>query len=298
MTEMNILSIDNLTKSYGRIHALQGLSLDINQGQVFGLLGPNGSGKTTTLGIILGIIRANKGIYAWFGGQYGPSVRTRLGAILETPNFYPYLNADDNLNIVRHIKRSGERDFDAILELVDLKKRRKSKFAAYSLGMRQRLAIAAAMVGDPEVLILDEPTNGLDPEGISDVRNIIVHIAEAGKTIIMASHMLDEVEKICTHVAILKNGQLLTTGPVGAILSDDSTLILQSDNIELLETTLGSMPKITHLKKSGPYLEITMEKGYDPAILNRDLMAMGIALNHLVVKKHSLESEFLEIVNK
>ncbi len=295
---MIVLSIENLTKTYGRIRALDNLSLEIQQGQTFGLLGPNGSGKTTTLGIILGIIYADEGNYTWFDGRYGSKVRTRLGALLETPNFYPYLDADDNLGIIRHIKRSGEKNFDHLLELVGLRQRRTSKFAGYSLGMRQRLAIAAALVGDPECLILDEPTNGLDPEGIADVRNTILQIADAGKTILLASHMLDEVEKICSHVAILRGGRLLASGPVGSVLSDEVTLEIQADEMEKLEAALPTIPLLSQWYRKGPYLEVTAEKGLDPADLNRELMSRGIALRHLTIRKQSLESGFLEIINQ
>ncbi|MBK8506329.1 MAG: ATP-binding cassette domain-containing protein [Saprospiraceae bacterium] len=295
---MNVLSIKDTSKSYGNIEALNGLNLQVQQGEIWGILGPNGSGKTTILGIVLGIIHQDSGSFHWFEDKYGDHVRTKLGALLETPNFYPYLHADDNLAIIRHIKRSKETNFDQLLELVGLKERRKSKFSGYSLGMRQRLAIAAALVGDPEVLILDEPTNGLDPAGIADVRSIILKIASRGKTIIMASHMLDEVEKICSHVAILKKGRLLTEGLVGSILSDDMTIELQSEDLVLLEKILREMNQVNQIRRINSILEITVPKGFDSATLNRQLMDKGIVLQQLVIKKHSLETEFLEIVNK
>jgi len=198
---MSVLSIKNLTKSYGKLTAVDGLNLEIEKGHIYGLLGPNGSGKTTTLGIILDILRPDDGTYEWFEGEYGDKARMKIGAILETPNFYPYLNASENLDIVRRIKRVSNVDYDELLEVVNLAHRKKSAFRTYSLGMKQRLAIAATMIGDPEVLIFDEPTNGLDPQGIAEVRNILSRIASMGNTVIMASHILDEVEKICDHVA-------------------------------------------------------------------------------------------------
>ena len=211
---MTVLQISGLTKKYGKITALKSLDLKIEQGNVYGLLGPNGSGKTTTLGIILGILKQDDGSFSWFGDKYGDQYRLKIGAILETPNFYPYLNADENLEIIRHIKNDQNADFTELLTMVNLVDRRKSNFSTYSLGMKQRLAIAATLIGEPEVLIFDEPTNGLDPQGIAEVREILKKIANTGKTVIMASHILDEVEKICSHVAIIKKGQLLATGPV------------------------------------------------------------------------------------
>ncbi|NND31797.1 MAG: ATP-binding cassette domain-containing protein [Saprospiraceae bacterium] len=293
---MKILSIHGITKSYGRIEAIKNLDLEVEPGQVYGILGPNGSGKTTTLSIVLGIIRQDKGMFQWFDGKYGRSVRTRLGALLETPNFYPYLDADDNLGIIRHIKRSHESDFSELLELVQLSDRRKSKFISYSLGMRQRLAIAAALVGDPEVLILDEPTNGLDPEGIADVRSTISDIASMGKTIIMASHMLDEVEKVCTHVAILKKGELLTHGPVGAILSDEITVEVGSVDLSRLEQALHSFEGVSNIIRKMNFFEISVSANFDVGAMNLELMNKGIVANHLQKKRHSLEDEFLEII--
>ena len=219
---MNVLQIQNLTKNYGAITAVNQLSLSIKSGEIYGLLGPNGSGKTTTLGMILGIIEPDSGTYNWFDGKdKEDDSRKRIGTLLETPNFYPYMNAMKNLEIVAHIKKAKDVPYQELLELVNLYHRRTHPFKNYSLGMKQRLAIAAAMIGNPDVLIFDEPTNGLDPQGIAEVRHTINKIAKQGKTIIMASHILDEVEKICSHVAIIKNGNLLATGTVGSIISND-----------------------------------------------------------------------------
>jgi ABC-2 type transport system ATP-binding protein len=200
---MEVLAINNLSKSYGKVKALDNLNLKIEAGNVYGLLGPNGSGKTTTLGIILGILSSDTGSFKWFDGKYGDNPRKKIGSILETPNFYPYLTASENLEIVRRIKKADKSNFDHLLKKVDLYERRRSKFQTYSLGMKQRLAIASTLIGNPEVLIFDEPTNGLDPQGIAEVRSILKNIASEGKTVILASHILDEVEKICSHVAII-----------------------------------------------------------------------------------------------
>ncbi len=290
-----MLKISNLTKKYGPITAVNNLSLEVDDGNVFGILGPNGSGKTTTLGIILGIIKANSGAYEWFEGETPRNTRRRIGAILETPNFYPYLNADDNLDIIAHIKKVSKPRVDELLELVNLKHRRKSRFKTYSLGMKQRLAIAGALIGDPDVLIFDEPTNGLDPQGIAEVRNTLLQIADTGKTIIMASHILDEVEKICSHVAIIKNGTLLATGTVGSILEMDQEIILSSDDNNKLLEILTPLAHLYNLKVQNGFITGSLKEGFSTADINLLAFQKGITLTHLVAKKPSLESEFLEI---
>jgi ABC-2 type transport system ATP-binding protein len=292
---MTTLRIDNLSKHYGRIKAVDQLSLEVHAGEVFGLLGPNGSGKTTTLGIILGIIKAKSGQFEWFEGNYGDNPRKRLGALLETPNFYPYLNALDNLDIIAQIKQVPSPRFQEVLELVNLWKRRKSPFKTYSLGMKQRLAIAAAMIGDPEVLIFDEPTNGLDPQGIAEVRETLLGIAQTGKTIIMASHILDEVEKICSHVAIIKNGSLLATGTVGAIISSDQTIEIQAENMEALYTMLQQIPGVRQIDLQDQVYILSADESIQPEQLNRMAFDQGLVLSRLLTRQRSLESEFLEI---
>lgn len=295
---MSVLRINHLSKSYGKVKALNDLTITIEAGNVYGLLGPNGSGKTTTLGIILGILQQDSGDFEWFGGALGEKHRLKIGAILETPNFYPYLNADENLEIIRHIKNDANADFDALLTLVNLKERRKSRFSTYSLGMKQRLAIAATLIGDPEVLIFDEPTNGLDPQGIAEVREILQKIARSGKTVIMASHILDEVEKICTHVAIIKKGQLLATGPVGSIINSDITVELAANDMDKLKTFLATLPFVKRLDINGKILEILIDKDQDHSNINQMAFDNGIVLTHFVARKKRLETEFLEITSK
>lgn len=295
---MTVLQISGLTKKYGKITALKSLDLKIEQGNVYGLLGPNGSGKTTTLGIILGILKQDDGSFSWFGDEYGDQYRLKIGAILETPNFYPYLNADENLEIIRHIKNDQNADFTELLTMVNLVDRRKSNFSTYSLGMKQRLAIAATLIGEPEVLIFDEPTNGLDPQGIAEVREILKKIANTGKTVIMASHILDEVEKICSHVAIIKKGQLLATGPVGSIINSDITVELASNDMHLLKSFLAGIPMVKSLHMLDKFIEITVDQNEDFAVLNKLAFDNGIILTHFVGRKKRLETEFLEITSK
>ena len=295
---MSVLSIKNLSKQYGKITALDNLNWEIEQGNVYGLLGPNGSGKTTTLGIILGILKQTSGTYEWFDGKYGDNPRKRIGAILETPNFYPYKNAIDNLGIVSHIKGAKSVDYDSLLDLVNLSHRKKSAFKTFSLGMKQRLAIAATMIGDPDVIIFDEPTNGLDPQGIAEVRKTLTDIAATGKTVIMASHILDEVEKICSHVAIIKNGQLLATGPVGAILSEDVLIEVAAEDMLGLKSFLSGIEWIKSITEKNGQLECTISDDHSVKEINQLAFQHGIVLSHLVGRKRRLEEEFLEITNK
>lgn len=294
-----VLSIQNLSKKYGRIKALDNLNLTIYKGDVFGLLGPNGSGKTTTLGIILGILASDDGSFTWFENIYGDKPNQKIGAILETPNFYPYLNAYDNLKIIQQIKQSHHDNLDELLTLVDLQHRATSHFKTYSLGMKQRLAIAGTLIGQPEVLIFDEPTNGLDPQGIVEVREILKRISSSGKTVIMASHMLDEVEKICDHVAIIKRGKLLASGKVGAIIHDDKIVEMGSEQADPLIHWAETQTWIKSIQKNAQgLLEVQVESDFNHAQINEKAFEAGIVLNHLVLKKKKLEDEFLQITKK
>lgn len=295
---MQILTTTALSKNFGKIKALDDLSLTVNEGQVMGILGPNGSGKTTFLATVLGILHASSGSFEWFEGMDPVKARLKIGTLLETPNFYPFLNAYDNLKIIQHIKQIKSEPLDDHLKLVGLYERRMSKFRTYSLGMKQRLAIAATLIGQPEVLIFDEPTNGLDPMGIVEVRDTLKEISSTGKTIIMASHILHEVEKICTDVAILRKGKLLGSGKTGHILSDNMVIEIGSDQSEALRSAIES---ITELKITGEIkgiLQLAAEENYDVTKLNQQLSEKGIYLNHLVARKKKLEEEFISLVSE
>jgi len=295
---MEILRTNNLCKNYGKIQALNNLNLVVEKGQIFGILGPNGSGKTTTLAIILSILKQTSGTFELFEGQYGENPRHKIGSILETPNFYPYLNAEENLEIVGRIKKVEPQSFDDLLEKVNLLQRKNSKFSTYSLGMKQRLAIAATLIGDPELLIFDEPTNGLDPQGIAEVRTVLTDIADDGKTVILASHILDEVEKICSHVAIIKHGQLLHSGPVGFLLGGNVFIELSAENLDSLKNFLGTIPDITSITEKRGLLECSVSTDMTPDKLNKLAWKSGITLNHIALRKMSLEEEFLQITNR
>jgi len=294
-----ILSIEGISKSYGTIHALQNVSYEVPKGAVFGLLGPNGSGKTTMLSIILDILKADTGTFNWFGKPGSPETRKRIGSLLETPNFYHYLSAIDNLKITSAISgRGNDQSIEEVLKIVKLYERKKSRFSTYSLGMKQRLAIGAALLGNPEVLLFDEPTNGLDPVGIAEIRELIKELAKQGKTIIMASHLLDEVEKVCTHVAIMKRGKLLAAGPVNEVLANEDIVELASANSLELKTVVESFPGYNSIKENGDHIELNFPIGTAPMEhINRYCFENGIVLNQLLLKKKSLEAKFFELTN-
>ena len=293
----SILSIQNISKSYGPIQALKGVSFDVPEGSVFGVLGPNGSGKTTLLGIILDVLLANGGTYSWFGGMPNDEARRQIGSLLETPNFYHYLSAFNNLEITAAIRKSGKDDRDRVLKQVGLFERKDSKFQTFSLGMKQRLAIGAALLGNPRVLVLDEPTNGLDPAGIAEIRELIRALNKQGFTIIIASHLLDEVEKVCTHVAILKRGDLLLHGPVDEVLLSEDQVEVGAADLAALQDLLQKMNGVQKIKLSNNILQLSCDKAIGPAQINEYCISNGIVLSHLLLKKKSLETKFMELTN-
>jgi len=292
-----VLTTDKLSKRYKSLQVLQDLSLEVEQGAIFGLLGPNGSGKTTTLSILLDIIPGNSGTYKWFDQEPSHILRKKIGSLLETPNFYGYLSAKRNLKISAKIKGVPYSDIDRVLKTVNLFERKEDPFKTFSLGMKQRLAIASALLGSPKVLLLDEPTNGLDPQGIAEIRALILSISKEGVTIIMASHMLDEVEKICSHVAILKKGKLLIQGRVDEIFGDEQLLELKADNMDLLYDALKEYPIISDIKKELETYTVKLSHKTSNGEINEYLFTKGVILTHLVSKKKNLELQFLEITN-
>ncbi len=295
-----VLSVNDIYKSYGSVKALTGVSFAVPPGAVFGILGPNGSGKTTLLGIVMDVLRCNKGSFTWFGHPGGsPDQRKKIGSLLETPNFYSYLSGTDNLKITQAISGRGTRaDIDAVLKKVNLYERRRSAFKSYSLGMKQRLAIAATLLGDPKVLVLDEPTNGLDPVGIAEIRSLIIELREQGHTIIMASHLLDEVEKVCTHAAILKNGQLITTGEVEEILMDEDVVELSAADLPALAAALQSYQVPVVKDDKAGTVQIIFPKGTARlGEINRHCFEKGIVLTRLLLRKKRLEARFFELTN-
>lgn len=293
----SVLTINHLSKHYGKIKAVNDLSFSIPKQSIFGILGPNGSGKTTTLGMVLGVINATSGNYSWFGESPKASLRRRIGAILETPTFYPYLSAIDNLMIVAKIKQANEKNIEQVLKTVGLYERRDYAFSTYSLGMKQRLAIAAALIADPEVLILDEPTNGLDPQGIADIRNLIIDIAKQGKTIILASHLLDEVEKVCNHMVVMRSGKLLYEGKVADLLGNQNAFEVKAENLQKLEEVAKNWNVIHKIDKINNSLILACSNDVTGTNLNKYFYEQGVILSQINTHHNSLEKKFLELLN-
>lgn len=291
----SVLTIENISKSYGSVRALKNVSFDVPKGSVFGILGPNGSGKTTLLAILMDILKVNEGQFSWFGNSNSQEARRKIGTLLETPNFYQYLSAERNLRINATIKQHGHDDIDRVLKIVKLHHRKESRFNTYSLGMRQRLAIANALLGNPSVLLLDEPTNGLDPEGIAEIRELISDLHQQGITIIMASHLLDEVEKVCTHVAILKQGDLLLSGDVHEVFQNDDVLELRADDLQKVASILQNSGMVKQCTIRNSNLDVIVHEGVEAHQINRYCFENGIALQQLYVRKKSLESKFMEL---
>jgi ABC-2 type transport system ATP-binding protein len=294
-----VLSINGLTKFYGSIKALNNVTFDVPQGSVFGILGPNGSGKTTLLGIIMDVLKPTSGSFEFFGKKPDENTRKKIGTLLETPNFYHYLSGEKNLRIAAEIKGKGMNDIEEVLKKVNLYERRSSKFSTYSLGMKQRLAIASCLLGNPDVMVFDEPTNGLDPAGIAEIRGLIKLLNAQGKTIIMASHILDEVEKVCTHVAILQKGNIKAIGSVKEILSTSSNnkLIIEvaSENNNELQMILNNMPGVEEVHPKDNFLELIANEQVTAQEVNKYCFDKGIVLSKLNLKRRSLESTFLEL---
>lgn len=294
--ENTILNTKGLTKKYGRLTALDDLNLSINKGEIFGLLGPNGSGKTTTLGMLLGVLKPSSGSYSWFGQTPSADSRKQIGAILETPCFYPYMTAVQNLKIVAQIKECDYSNIERVLKIVGLFDRQNDAFKTFSLGMKQRLAIASALLADPPVLILDEPTNGLDPQGIVEIREIIQEIASSGKTIILASHLLDEVQKVCTHFMVLQKGKKLYQGSVEEALSDQSTIEVAAEQMDELGDALKEFSIILEYTREGSIFILKTSADFKISDLNAYLFNKGIVTTHMAQKSGSLEKQFLKIL--
>lgn len=294
-----ILSLKNLDKKYGKVHAVNNLSFDIQRGNVYGILGPNGSGKSTTLGIILNVVNRTSGEFSWFNGELSThEALKKVGAIIERPNFYPYMTASQNLALICKIKGISEEKINEKLTTVNLFERRDSKFSTFSLGMKQRLAIASALLNDPEILILDEPTNGLDPQGIHEIRQIIQHIAANGTTILLASHLLDEVEKVCSHVVVIRNGVKLYSGRVDEMTASNGLFELKvASNREKLMSTLEEHPAIGKINEENETIIASLKSAISATEMNEYLFKKGTVLSHLVKRKPSLEQQFLDLTN-
>ena len=292
-----ILSIQGISKRYGRIQAVNGLFIDIYKGQVFGLLGPNGSGKTTSLSILLDLVRNDTGTFEWFGKSPTKESRKRIGSVIESPNFFPYLSPVRNLKIIADIKDKPYDDIEEVLEITGLYERRNDRFRTFSFGMKQRLAVASALMGNPDVLILDEPTNGLDPQGIAQMRDLIKNVAAKGITIILASHLLDEVQKICSHVAVMSKGRKLYDGDVSEVLAVSELLEISAKDMEQLRSAIATHPDFSSVARSEDKWLVHFKGKIQPAEVNEFLYKQGIVVTHLAERKRTLEQHFLELLH-
>lgn len=293
---LTILQTFQLTKRYRKLTALDHLDFTIQKGMVFGLLGPNGSGKTTTLGMLLSVLKPTSGRFEWFGNPPSAESRKQIGAILEIPCFYPYMTAAQNLQIVATIKECPPASIDRALKTVGLFERKDDPFKTYSLGMKQRLAIAAALLSDPPVLILDEPTNGLDPQGIVEIRELIRKIAQTGKTIILASHLLDEVQRVCTDFMVLEKGKKRFQGNVKAALSDQRQIEVAAADIVQLQSALSEMNGIKKIAIEAQRCVLHITPDIETKHISQFLFDRHIMVHHLVEKEGSLEKQFLKIL--
>ena len=294
-----ILSLQKINKKFGQIHAVNNLSFDIKKGNIYGILGPNGSGKSTTLGIILNVVNRTSGEFSWFNGNASMhEALKKVGAIIERPNFYPYMTATQNLKLICKIKGISTERIEEKLKTVNLYERKDSKFSTFSLGMKQRLAIASAILNDPEVLILDEPTNGLDPQGIHEIREIIKNIAANGTTILLASHLLDEVEKVCSHAIVIREGKKLYSGKVNEMSASHGVFELQveSDQEKVL-LIVEKHPAVNKVSKDHKTIIATLNKEMSASKMNKYLFDNGFIVSHLVKRKPSLEEQFLDLTN-
>ena len=294
-----VLHLENISKSFGYLKAVENLSFEIKKGNIYGLLGPNGSGKSTTLGMVLNVVNKSAGNYSWFDGNIDThQALKKVGAIIEHPNFYPYMSAYQNLKLVCRIKGVSFAEIEKVLETVGLLDRKDSLFSNFSLGMKQRLAIASALLNAPEVLILDEPTNGLDPQGIHQIREIIKAIAKKGTTILLASHLLDEVEKVCTHVVILRKGKKMYSGRVDEMISSHGFFEMKSNQMEGLLKFLDTQPNIAHHKEENGLVTAFLSEPLESEIFVKSLFKSEIILTHFIKRKQSLEEQFLQLTDK
>lgn len=295
-----VLQTNNLSKNYGYLKAVDNISIKINKGDVYGILGPNGSGKSTTLGMILNVVNKTSGNFQWFDGKTDNSkTLKKIGAIIERPNFYPYMTACQNLKLVCKIKEIDNGLINNVLETVGLIERKNSKFSNFSLGMKQRLAIASALLNNPEVLILDEPTNGLDPQGIHQIREIINNIAENGTTILLASHLLDEVEKICSHVLVLNKGKKLYSGRVDKIISSNGFFDMKSNQLGKLTNFIEKHPKIARFEiNNDKTVRAFLSERLESEDFMKSLIKENIILTQFIKRNKSLEEQFLQLTEK
>ena len=293
-----ILRTEALWKRYGNVIAVAGMDLSVRAGEVFSFLGPNGSGKSTTVGMVLGLIRPTSGRVLAFGSDMAlhpwPTLK-RIGAVIETPAFYPYLSGYDNLRVLAiALGDVPASHIDEMLELVGLRDRAGDPFKTYSLGMKQRLGIASTLLRDPELIILDEPTNGLDPAGTAEVRELIPSLAHEGRTVFLCSHLLHEVQQVSDRVAIVKKGSVVAEGTVDELLGHGQYLRLRASDNDALARALESIPWVTRIDHRDGFIRAAVPLD-QAGELNRTLAAQEIFLSELAPWESDLEEVFLQL---
>ena len=292
--DATIVSTQRLTKTYGPRTAVDAVDLTVRRGEVYGFLGPNGAGKTTTLRVLLGLIRPTSGRATVHGLRPGdPAAVARTGSLVEGPGFYPYLSGRENLRVLARYRGLGDRQVDRVLERVDLTDRAGDRFKTYSLGMKQRLGVAAALLGDPDLLVLDEPTNGLDPAGMADMRALLVDVAAGGQTVLLSSHLLAEVQEICDRVGIISGGRLLVESTV-AELRGATGIRLVADPIDRALAVAMKVAGDDAVEVDGPALRVSGPAAQAPE-LARALVGAGIDITELTPVERSLEDVFFDL---
>jgi len=293
----SVVRAEGLSKRYGEHAAVSNVSFEVQRGDIFGFLGPNGSGKSTTIGMMLGLVQPSSGTIDLFG--LGPERRAeglaRTGAIIESPAFYPYLSGRDNLKALAHL-RPGVTDarIDEVLATVGLRDAARKRYSNYSLGMKQRLGIGWTLLHDPELLVLDEPTNGLDPAGMQEVRHLILRLAEEGKTIFISSHLLNEIEQVCDQVAIIQHGKIIASGPVSELVGASTRLLIRTDAPERALHIVRGIGGVERAELQGDHLTVVAPE-LRPASINAALVEGGIAVDELRMTRNTLEAAFLEL---
>ena len=291
-----VIQTDALTKRYGHILAVDQLTLEVPRGRIFGLLGPNGSGKTTTIGMLLGLVRPTSGSFSLLGSRMSHAEALhRVGAIVEQPYFYPYLSGRRNLAYFQGVSgRGSPKELDDLLEQVGLADRAGDRFQTYSLGMKQRLGLAYTLLGNPELLILDEPTNGMDPAGMAEVRDLIRSLGSADRTVLLSSHLLNEVEQICDSVAILSKGKVIAQGAVGDLLHQQEQIRLRTSNDAEAVEILSALEWVDNVRIEGEALIVTAPHDRTSE-LTAALGKSGVYVAEITPLQQSLEQYFLEV---
>ena len=288
------VEVRGLSKHYGSVRAVDAISLTVERGEVYGFLGPNGAGKTTTARMLLGLITPTDGDVTVLGHAAGdPAALARIGALIEGPGFYPYLSGRDNLRVLARYARIERRRIEEVLDIVDLRDRATDKFSGYSLGMKQRLGVAAALLKDPDLVILDEPTNGLDPAGMRDMRALIRALGDEGRTVVLSSHLLREVQQVCDRVGVINNGQVLTESTVAELRGAAELRVSTTDPARAAQI-LRALPEVTDISAADDGLRLSIDEAHT-AYVNRTLVEAGVDVVELRREERELEDVFFEL---